>query len=186
MNNKPSEKLNRKSFRLWFGLMIIGPALLLLYFLFQGDGQNENNPAQNDLPSTFIDNSTSLSTEKGDYLPIPNGYAFLQNELSFPNNTVIAEADHIFLVLPMLIPKNEPNPNWDNWYLLDQKGLIYEVLKNISPEENIIPQKVEVSIPSDSALIYLIFKVLKDENSYYLIYEPQKEKGWEIPVKASH
>ncbi len=177
MNQNKPERFNRKGIRLWFGLMIVGPALLLLYFLFQGNHSTDLTPKNHPLPAQTFQLGTPVEEKDGLYIPAPNGKVFFQQELNLPNNTIAAEAGYIFLQIPLVFPTTSPVPSSEYWQVLDEAGHVYPLLKTLPP-----PKDFTISMPQESTCLVQIFKVGKDSSHYYLLYtKKEHETAWDIP-----
>ncbi len=159
----------KKGIRLWFWLMIVGPAILLLYFFIYSDNEPSRQAEKYPLPASYEKLGRAADINGGNYTAGPGEKVFFTGELHLGNNTVAAEAGTTFLVIPLQMPSNKPDPAPENWWVLDSNGFRYSLLKVLST--NPVENKNGAGAPEGFREAYQIFKVNKKENlSFYLVY----------------
>lgn len=177
-NNLPGP-LNKKGVRLWFWLMIVAPAFFLLYF-FLFNNVSPTRQAEKYPPlSSPADIGSTLHFGNGNYTVGRDKKIYITREISLVNNTVAAEAGLTFIVVPLQLPRQAPEPNPENWWLQDGEGVRYPLLKATGFNPAINTAKDGVSAMDGEK--FLIYKAPRDTKTFYVVYQQgQTTLSWRI------
>ena len=178
-NNNLPGPLNKKGVRLWFWLMIIGPALFLLYFFLFNNSSSTRQAEKYPLPSSPADIGSTLSLDNSEYTVGPDKKIYIAEELRLGNNTVAAEAGLNFIIVPLLLPGRVPDPKPENWWLQDGKGIRYPLLKITAVNPAVANGNDGVSGISGEK--FLIYKAPKKTAAFYVVFLQDKTMlAWKV------
>ncbi|MFZ5644404.1 MAG: hypothetical protein ACOY46_12510 [Bacillota bacterium] len=181
--NKPKSNVpEKKVFRYWIWLILIGPAIFFaLYWLSSGNtGLAPEQKAA--IPENYKNIGEAAAVDRGLITAGPGGQVTYSDKLVMGNNTIISEGGTIFAVVPLTIPMDFPDPSKPQWYIAGTGGGKYDLLK--VTEKNPAGEEIIKDLPPKSRLVHLIFKVSKEPGEYFLIYSSVNEQAaWKMPPK---
>lgn len=161
--------LGKKVYRPWLMFMLIGPAVFFLLYWLVVRNEPPVNLTKETLPVEYVESGTSVSINQGLYKAGKN-IAF-SKELNFANNTVVAEAGYVFAVIPLEFPTSAPEPNTNDWWLVDQDKAKYKLLKVTADNPLATGQ------PEKKRSYFAIFKIKEKNGDYYLVFKQGKESA---------
>jgi hypothetical protein len=170
--------LNKKGIRLWFWLMIVAPALFLLYFFLFNNSPPNRQSEKYALPPAPAAIGNAITINNSNYTVGPGKKIHITGELQLGNNTVAAEAGQNFIVVPLQLPRKAPGPAPENWWLQDGEGNRYPLLKVTSANP---AAKSAKNNSGDTREDFLIFKAPKETTTYYVVYmRDNNNAAWKI------
>lgn len=173
--------LGKKVYRPWLMFMLIGPAVFFLLYWLAVRSEPPVNIINEALPMEYVESGTAVSINQGLYKAGKN--ITFSKELKFANNTVVAEAGHIFAVIPLEFPASAPEPNANDWWLLDQDKAKYKLLKVTADNPLATGERQAAGQPEKSSNYFTIFKIKEKNGDYYLVYKSGKEPAaWHYRV----
>lgn len=171
---------DKKAYRYWYWLVIIGPALFfILYWLNTGAGEYHTSRTIPP-PRAYQQAGEPATTGGKTLLAAPGGKVAYTRELLLGNNRVVAEGGSVFTVLPVIIPEGF-NPIAGQWYIVSSGGDNYGLLKTLeqSPLEAITVSGTD----RGSNVSYLIFKLDGTLEDLFLVYTAgQDYAAWKLPA----
>ena len=178
-SSSPDSMLNKKGIRLWFWLMIIAPALFLLYFFLFNSPPPNRQTEKYALPPFPAAIGGTLSINNNNYTVGPGKKIYITGELRLGNNNVAAEAGQNFIVVPLQLPRKAPEPAQENWWLQDGEGNRYPLLKVTFA--NPAAESANNNISGNTRENFLIFKAPKETTTYYVVcLQDKNSAAWRI------
>ncbi len=170
----------KQGLNLWFGLIIIGPAILFLGLLWNGwDKNSAEQIVTYNLPEQIVSSGSVFGDPQEKYNFFP---AILTDEFKTPGSINLAGAGSAYLFLPALLP-DASDPSL-SVYVLDNQGMRSDPFRTYRSNEFTLPQKLPtIEIPSGEKLVYVLFKVSNSASQFYLVGKIQdKEAAWPLPL----
>lgn len=159
--------------------LLVGPAVFFALYWFYAGGGVEKPRDRLSPPEKYLQAGQGAKAGGVDLLAAPGGRVAHTGELALAGNRVLAESGLSFLVIPLAIPEGSKDPSPSRWFLIDQEGRKYNLLKVLgaSPAKDLAPAP-----GPGSRLVYLVFKVEKGLGPTFLVYNSGNEQpAWKIP-----
>lgn len=175
------ETANKKGIKMWFWLMIIGPAIfLLLYWIYSRPETIAHNTKQ-PIPGSFLTIGQEASVDGKSFVVGPDKKVFFTQTLQLRNNSVAADPGHTFLVVPVLLSQSAAQNQKDLWWALDGEGTSYPLLKTTAYNPVNINYNEENSPAKGFANVYQIYKIAKENTSFYIVFDQSKHNiAWKV------
>jgi hypothetical protein len=173
--NPPKEQ---RLFRSWLGLLLLGPALFFIYYLLTTGGSGSSPENRVVIPSAYREAGAAVSTDQGTITAAPGGRVLYSPKLVLDNNTIMPEGGKIFAVVPLGVPEDFAGSG-HQWYIACSDGSRYNPLKTVNNN----PAGGDLDDPApESRIVYLIFKLAKDQKDLYLVYAASNPPAaWKLP-----
>lgn len=172
---------NKKGVKLWFWLMIIGPAIFLLLYWVYSRPEEVPRTVKQPLPRTHLELGREASINNSSVVVGPDKKIYFTRTLQLKNNTVAAEPGRTFMVVPVQFPIDAGKPGTDQWLALDGEGNGYPLLKTSmeNPVDNNNKEDHPTAIRTET--VYQIYKIAKENTSIYIVLNMNDKKtAWKV------
>lgn len=170
------KKLKDRAARKWILMLFIGPGIFFIVYWFMTMGVQETPSHSVPLPKEY--NISGDMVRVGDFkiqAGLRNRDIFTRELDIGKNNHAIAETGKVFFIVPVFA-EDHLIINSSIFEAIDSKGVRY---KSLDVDKKYLARAVhlkETEIPQGMSESYLVFKVNKNVEGYYLVMNMKEEK----------
>ncbi len=169
--------------RKWMVMLFIGPGLFFIFYWLLTQGNTDVPTPKTPLPKSYKLSGQMVAAQNGRIKAGLSDRTILIEDLVIGNNNrVMVEAGKVFLIVPVFT--DNFTPDIKDFELIDASGISYVPLE---VKEEYITQATRISkdeVPRNMASLYLLFKVEKDVEEYYLLlHDGTKDLAWYFNLK---